>query len=430
MKFNKLALTAAISAVLAASASADQTFYLYGSTAYRKATFQALNHLYTSATLRYDVGDGVLPAIDSTTATIPLGAPTSAQIGSSNLVWVGSLSNLTGTTTIYCNWAGSVAGIGSLADSADNPSPPQYLQSPYNNVSTSLFTHKPDVAMSDCDQIQTQWDPSQDPSATELDEQFVSVLEFIWAKGNDGGTGDLVRLTNVGPWSIQAILSQSFVPASQFTGFTTDTNYELLPVGRNNDSGTRILGLVGSFYGPLNSVNQWELNNESTSTFNYNVPFTFSGNDGYASGGSVAKALAATRPASWSNTNNGTTTNQSFIIAYVAVTDALNTNGLTGGTLGKNIMTNVTSAVVPTNQWLNYNGVQWSEPAITEGAYTYFGYEHVYTVPGDTSSVSNFVSELATEQRVQAGTAFVPGTMPLSVMDIGQRPDGGVIGHN
>jgi hypothetical protein len=197
-------------------------------------------------------------------------------------------------------------------------------------------------------------------------------------------------------------------------------------VGRNDDSGTRILALTDAFYGASTPVIQYLCPNGTPATYN----FVFAGEgasfdgDGYGSGGSVKTALTTARPGSYKA--NGI--NESYMIAYIGITDAMNVGGLSLPA-GSNTIASVTSPAVPTAQWLNYNGVPWSEPAITEGAYTYFGYEHLDTAAAPTPGVSTLAAALAAKQVAQAGTANVPGTMPISVMNIANRADGSIIAH-
>jgi hypothetical protein len=214
---------------------------------------------------------------------------------------------------------------------------------------------------------------------------------------------------------------------SQFTGTPSDSTNLVYAVGRNDDSGTRILAFTDSFYGASTPAIQYLCPNGTPATYSFvyaGEGAAFDG-DGYSSGGSVKTALTTARPASYKA--NGT--NESYMMAYIAVTDAVNVGGLSA-VPGSNTLATVTGPGVPTAQWLNYNGVPWSEPAIAEGAYTYFGYEHLDTAATPSAAVATFASALAAKQAAQAGTANVPGTMPISVMNIANRADGSIIAHN
>jgi hypothetical protein len=422
MKINKLTLVAVASSMLASSAFAQKTFYMYGSTAYRKATFQALNTLFTAGSftsLQYDQGtSGGGPVSTVTTA---ISSPTSAELGSTNLIWKGKLVAFgSQTVTVYCNWAGSVGGIKSLA-SGPNRNITHYLLDGGSYGSFSSATNE--VAMADCDQTSTLFDNSVDPSFTELNPTLVSVLEFIWARGN-GTNAFFSDITNAPMWALQSLLSQGDIPQGQITGNPADNSQLIYLTGRDDDSGTRILALADSVYGTSTAVSQYSCPNGGVYAYaSFGPGDGFGG--GYSSGGSVKTALITTRPASYKFDG----THESLLMGYIAVTDACNVPALSVGA-GSNTLSTVTNAAVPTSQWLSYNGVPWSEKAIAEGNYSYFGYEHLYTRPDAISDVTTFASVLATEQMNQAGASVVPGTMPISVMDIANRGDGAIIAHN
>jgi hypothetical protein len=421
MNYNKLALAALAGTVMVGTASADQTFHLYGSTAYRKATFNALNLLVsgTGATVQFDTGAQAVQ-----TVALPIAAPTSAELGSTNLIWKGQLAAFgSQNITIYANWAGSVAGVQSLADPGFGQFTHYLLDGgAYGSFSSGTV----DVAMSDVDQNSTPFTPNIDPTFVGLNENFVSVLEFIWAKGNGGPAS----LSNVGAWSLQALLGLGNIPVSQFTGTSGDATNMVYLTGRNDQSGTRNAALTDSFYGPAVPVIQYNYTN-APGVYGYKYFGAGDGfGDGFDSGGSVKAALIAARPANYvfvdaSNPHN----DQSYLMGYISVTDALNVSGLSLPA-GSNTIATVTSAGVPTGQWLSYNGVQWSEPAIEEGAYTYFTYEHLDYKPTAPAAVVTFAGALKAEQINQAGSSVVPGTMPLTVMNIQHRFDGTVIAHN
>jgi hypothetical protein len=267
-----------------------------------------------------------------------------------------------------------------------------------------------------------------DPTFKALNENLVSVLEFIWAKGNGGPA----NLTNAGAWSLQALFQSGDVPVSQFTGISRDVTNLVYLTGRNDQSGTRNAALTDSLYGPGNQVFQYNYTNAPGV---YGYVYFGGGNDGlgdgFDSGGSVKAALIATRPANYVFADPGTNPHnlQSYLMGYISVTDALNVSGLSRPA-GSNTIATVTSAGIPTGQWLSYNGVTWSEFAIEEGAYTYFTYEHLDYLPTAPAATVTFATALKNEQINQAGSSVVPGTMPISVMNINHRSDGSVIAHD
>jgi hypothetical protein len=434
MKLNKLTLVAAAGAMLATSAFAQKTVYMFGSTAYRKATFQAINAMVTSGSftsLQYDDSTGTGTAIHLVTS--PIASPSSAELGSTNLIWKGVLNQGgtnaifgTNVTTIYCNWAGSVGGIKSLAVGADRLIT-VYLTD--GNLTYGVYSSATNqVAMADCDQASTAFTSSDNPAYTELDPTLVSVLEFIWAKGNNGGTNIFNDMTNISQWSCQSLLSAGYIAQSQITGNSADNNQLVYLTGRNDDSGTRILCLADSAYGTQTAVNQYSCPNSGVYSYLAFGSGVDGNGDGYSSGGSVKSALIASRPLSY-QPPGPPAGQEGILVGYIAVTDACNTPALSAPA-GQNTLITVTNAAVPTGQWLTYNGVPWSEPAIIQGTYTYFGYEHLYVRPDATADTDTFASTLAVEQMGQAGAAVVPGTMPMSLMNIAVRGDGGIPAHN
>ena len=108
MKINKIVLATICAAVLAGSANAAQDYYLYGSTAYRKATFTALQNLFNQT------GNTLVDAWGETSAgkyeNIAAVAAFTEAMPAPGLLG-GTLANQgLGAVTIHGTWAGSVGG--------------------------------------------------------------------------------------------------------------------------------------------------------------------------------------------------------------------------------------------------------------------------------------------------------------------------------
>jgi len=424
MKLSKLVMTLLAGCALAESAhAAAVTLHLYGSTAYRRASFIAIGNLYGAgvSSIVYDTGSAITTTTDRTQA--------SPAFASTNILWHGTIStgSLAGQSVdIYCNWAGSVGGVTSVADDTH---PVYSVFIPADNIFGHFSSSAVDVAMADCFQDATPVNASV-TGFSALNENIVAVLEFIWAKGNGSPAG----MTNMPPYAARALLQNGQVVMSQITGNTNDSTNIVYLTGRNDDSGTRIVTETDAGYPVGNALIQYTIT--TATNYNYAGPAADGLGDGYASGGSVSTALRASRtPGSAVIVKDShgvfTTNANNYFVGYIAVTDAAGNGSTTGGE-GSNTLATVTtgSSTVPLAQWMNYNGLPWSELSIREGAYTMFGFEHCDFRNDASTTVQNFAADLISKQQVEAGAAYIPGTMQLGDMKISRNDDGGPITHN
>ena len=118
---------------------------------------------------------------------------------------------------------------------------------------------------------------------------------------------------------------------------------------RNNDSGTRLDAEAETGYGFSQSETQYQPVGNPVSSL------TSVGNNGYASGGNVATALNTPISASATDANG----KPFVLLGYVGIND---NNSVNSG-----------------NNKLAYTGVAYSQPAIREGQYTFWSYEHLLT---------------------------------------------------
>jgi hypothetical protein len=425
MKLTKLMLTAlAGCAVVSSVRAADVTLHLYGSTAYRRASFEAIGNLYNGGATNIEYATA--SAILTTTTT----GPTSPAFAASNILWQGTIGvgSLAGkNVNIYCNWSGSVSGIESVAsDPAQTVT--VFLPVPPDTTFTHHSSSTVDVAMGDCFQDVTPVNANVN-GFDAVNEANVAVLEFIWGKG----TGSPAGLTNIEPWTADSILTLGKIPMSQFTGNSSDVTNTIYVTGRNDDSGTRIITETDSHYNVGDPVIQY-LTTANTYVYygagNNIVP---GDGDGAISGGTVASALGAARtpPIVITDQHGAKTTNSNaYLIGYVAVTDAMGSATFTGGE-GSNTLSTVSgSPTVPVAQWLSYNGVPFSEAAIREGSYTMFGFEHCDFNNNASTTVQNFAADYRTKLAAEAGASYIPGTMQLGDMNITRQDDGGPVTHN
>jgi hypothetical protein len=411
MTLKKLALTIGAGCAIVSTASADSTLYIAGSTAYRKATYAALLALYNAAgnslDANYPVGDS------SSTATGSGATVNSVGNGAANLVWSGTLANQgLGHVVIVANWSGSISGQKADAESAVWPT---FLDPATVAPAENFIGHIPDYNVSDNFQKTTVYTAALDPLAVNLTRTPVAVIEFVVAK-DPTAPADLTDVTSEG---LRELYLGGFINLAQFTGSAADTGSYVIGTGRDDDSGTRTIFEADNGLSFTATLLQWGLHSPSVdnSPAGTYTPYQFglasiNANDGtgYSSGGTVAKVLAdGTGPGSILNPSTGVGNVTSYFVGYVSVTDA---NG-----------------VVAPAQWLNYNGVPFSNVAVEQGQYTYWGYENVDIRPAHKNGIFNtFYNALVTGLTAQAGT--LAGTLPIANLAGSRTADGGLFSHN
>jgi hypothetical protein len=425
MKLTKLILTA-LAGCAVVSAHAQTVLHMYGSTAYRRASFVSIGALYGSGitNITYDTGSAFAHTTDITAASP---AVASTNILFQGTITTGSLSNQ--NVNLFCNWAGSVGGITSVAQDSH---PVYNLFIPTNSplVYGTFSASSVDVAMADCFQDATPVNGNT-PGFSALNENPVAVLEFIWAKGN----GCPASITNMGFYTANALLTLGQIPMSQLTGNIADATNTIYLTGRNDDSGTRAVSFVDDQYFLGNATIQYAVTVGPPYTLKYFGPGADGLGDGYSSGGNVSTALRATRttPVVITDTHGNTfTNNNAYVMSYIGVNDALGSGATASGTEGSNTISTLVAgaSTVPFTNWLTYNGVTWSEPSTREGAYSMYGQEHCEYRNDASTTVQNFAKDLIAKQKTQAGASYIPGTMQLGDMNTTRSDDGGPIIHN
>ena len=324
MKFNLTALSAAAAVLLASPAFADVTIYITGSTAFRAATSNAIKNKMTFAG-----GQGYAYTGSSFT-------------GSSNQVFVGSVSGIAGTVTVKTNWSGSVAGIkavttGQTLSFLDYPvtTGTAYSLSSSgtgsvnaNNLNT---TSAADITMADNYQASTSY------TTPALVTNKVGIVPFAWVSSASAPSD----LTNVTPQLARALLQSGSVSASLFTNNNTEASDQaggitIYAAGRDPLSGTRVVTFaetgvginttVTQYWPSVNGVNGSTVNGASGTTLtNINLVSTDAttsvlGQSGYGSGGSLADLMRYTTT-SVTDDNSGNTGAIAFV-TYLGESDA------------------------------------------------------------------------------------------------------------
>jgi hypothetical protein len=367
-------ITAGLLAVgLVSAASATETLYITGSSAYRGNVNNSLKN------------DGTALGLDSNTSTV-IGAAYSTT--ASSLVFSNTISGGT-PILIKTAFTGSEAGIASLLDvTITDPTPgfpaaplkntplPTFLSDAGTSSGTGSGTHAPDIAMADTSQTVSL---TKTPALTVVGNAAVGIVQFVWMKGTNNSQVSYAHLQNLTLPQLNVLLSAGQLDLSFFTGVSDDFGTTIKLVGRNFGSGTRVNCLIETLYGVGKSVSQYAanptyaangvLNTPSTVTSLTEAQFVNIGNDGYDSGGGVAAILGST----------GSFT--CIPVGYIGLVDA---TSIAGVTLGGSAITGSTAAgwengfFAPSGgQFLTLNGVAYSDQAIINGAYDYYGHEHM-----------------------------------------------------
>ena len=353
----KLAKTfmAGLLAVASVSIAQGQTNVRFtGSTAYRGNTHNAIRNIYDAG---YTFG--------YTGATIG---------GAQQAIFFGTIGGQ--SVTIKTDWTGSEGGIQTVAASVSIPflpngTPMSTGGTPGATVATSP-EGIPDVAMSDSFQSSSAffglYRGVTYPTLTESPNSPVGIVPFKFLASK----GAPASLTNITSQQARALFGAGALPLAFFTGNAADETSTIVATGRDPDSGTRLTTFAEVGLGPQASVKQYQPQDSAgnlVKTVGTNiarfVPWPASVingipvavfNGGYASGGDLTKGIANNTPAGFT------------VVSYAGVGDA-DTNALPNGAieLGYN-------GVTLGNAGGNYNNAA----VLTEGKYTFWGFEHLY----------------------------------------------------
>jgi hypothetical protein len=412
MKMNKLSLGMLAASVLAGTAHAQIDYYMYGSTAYRKATFDAVRALFQQAgnSLTFCGGDGGGATYVNRTAAA------AGSVGDTHWVMQGTLANQgygAQTITVHGTWAGSVGGLVRLTHK--DPLAATFISAPptagvaYGNALVFDAATPPDIGMCDNQPNVVAQFLKPTPGYTGVHNATVAGVDFVIAA--NAGTFP-AQFVNVSGLQLQALYNFGSAPLGFFTGAVADNTKAIYAVGRDDDSGTRAIfsmdigaGLPATYFQYLISNGPYTYTYAGAAGINWN-------NDGagYSGGGNVKTALQIANPGTYANGAWGEAS--SYAIAYLAVSDW-------------------SGSGLPT---LSYNGVPYSRAAVLEGQYSYWGKENANTRDTDwtanTKSIQSFFNALTTEQGALAGLAAYPGTFALGTLDCDRSTDGQPIFHN
>ena len=447
---NKTITMAAVMLALGSSGIAQTDVYITGATAFRSATLNTIRTIFANSGQYKIVHNGTSGNYN----------------GSTYAIIQGTFSNVSGTTTIYTRFNGSVEGIRALVTSNNNP---EYLtisaltnatnfiakdiiSDGVSGISTPRAQNSSDFAFSDVAKAST---PYGSASLLPASPQ-VGVVTFSMV-ANRGST----TLENLNTQNFRALLGRGYIPRKMINANTNDTGVVYV-MGRNDGSGTRTTYAAETGYGIATPMNQYIMGAASSGSITaiYLVPQNgtnsalngltnngglgligasanastvwnqnVDGNGGYSSGSGLIAALTNTSPSVNVYEANGQLfeANQNIsVVSFLSTGDtrtamAFNTNtGLNTGAIA-----------------LAYNGVKLSDFAtnggtlstadrnkITQGAYTAWGYQYFYRLPTITSgnkfSVYNIMFSNIPSNLGSAG-------LPKSQMSVARAVDGGVV---
>ena len=376
-----LAGVVALSFVSAAHAAVT-TIRICGSSAFRAATHAAIGHLL-AANGSYSV------------------AQLTGALGSSNAAnFYGNWPDASHQVLIQTGWTGSVGGIQTVgqAISPSNGGGKVFIDASITTTGTytATTTYTPDICLSDVTQGSTPYNPSAaaplyTQALTSATCGAVGVCPFRWL-ANVSAKG---VISNMNPNLAQQLYAAGQLPAGLFAGGANASNLadataggtcgtvnslgdhvsQVYAVGRDADSGTRLTAVIESGIGLGSILVQYYPINAAggiiglggttgaiadvipTPGATINTIYYGDGDIGYSSGGNLATAF--------SQTSSGL-----YIVGYISRGDS---------------KTPIANGAAE----LTWNGVMDSDKNITEGAYTFWSYEHLYYRNASASAFAN-----------------------------------------
>lgn len=387
-------MTAGAALAFVGMASAQTTVRITGSTAFRKATQIAILHLMGST-------DG------STLPSGTYGYSGTGGLSSANAsAFIGMISGQ--SVIVSCSWSGSAHGVQSVAGGFQSPYLPTsdyatFTASGKGGYADPTVSGNPgdnelsDINMSDTYQSTSPFNGTFNTVtyAHESDTP-VGVVTFEWVASHAAPS----TLTNITPELAQATwVGFGNCPLALYTGNSADQQTLVYATGRDADSGTRLNAFSESGIGGQTAVVQYDPSQPTGTVYAdetiNGIAYT-GGNGGESSGGKLATKMG----------NNNT----DIYVSYLGISDAAT----------------LLSAPFP-GKVLTWNGVAYSDAAIQQGQYTFWGYEHLMhlsSLSGVGLTVANaLANQIINTDAVQSGEL-------LSSMAVLRSTDGGTVVAN
>jgi hypothetical protein len=393
IKFSALAL-----ALAGAQQAAAEDFVLTGSTAFRSATYSALQAIMTGETIVH--------------------SHASSLSSSNQATFKGTYPGIAGTTYVYCSWSGSATGVIAAA----NDTPVSVISQATVDAQTAGTT-TPGIAPNDTKlprfAFSDVYKESTSAASAALTDSRPAVIPFRFVKNRASAAG----LTNVTAQQVRALWNNNSQPLALFTGNPADTDL-VIGTGRDNGSGTRITVLAETKYGIGNLVQQWKVTTSGSAgsgtatsaqiwAIGDGVGSTAEGNGGYSSGSNIATIMGMSSGAINLFEADGVTAIDSgipvTILAWLGLSDASTAIG-TGAT------------------GLSYEGVAYSADAVYEGQYTLWGYLHLY-YKTPVGSETTFRTALSGASGLGNATVLGTNGLLISAMHCARGSDGGIVGR-
>ena len=401
----------ALSVATLASASAVTQIRITGSTAFRKATHAAIINILNSPTAAWSGTASNVSGVSSAVfaGTLKSG-PSAGQSVVFQVTWAGSTGGIQTVAqqspVLTKAWLTTANTMSSISLSGTSVSP-TFNGGTANATITE--TQPADVAMSDTFQGSSIFTGA---GYATLVDSVVGVVPFRWVRSNAATNNGLTTSSNSSFASITNMTTLNAInllngglPLSQFTGNPADSGIAVEVMGRDEDSGTRLVSFAEPGFGPQSTPLQYEttvgtgtLANVITALnpFHANTVLGISfpiGHSGYSGGGALVTELNRAIDPSLST----------FTIGYLGRSDALTvTNGAS----------------------LTYNGVAETSANIQNGTYTFWSYEHLM-YKSSLSGVTKNASDLLATQIHDADAASV-GEL-ISNMQVGRTVEGGPV---
>lgn len=315
-----------------------------------------------------------------------------AALGFANAaIFTGSVNGV--PVIIKTSWTGSTAGIRAVSQSQFvNFLPNSTLQSTGGTSGAGTATEGavPDVAATDSNQSSTIY------TNPKLVDKIVGVAPYVWIANNGAPAG----LNNITPQLAQALWGNGSTPLALFTGSSSDEGTLVFALGRDPDSGARLITLAEAGIGANATVVQYQATITGSAVTSHRpwpaetvggVHYV-EGNSGYGSFSALANVMTKTTSAGIGG----------YYISYFPVPDAA--TAVSGGA-----------------KLLSYNGVPYSLAAVQSGQYTDWGYEHLMYRTSLTGPAKTVADALANQLLITDATIL------LSSMRVSRPTDGGLV---
>jgi len=407
MKLQNLLLASLATFGITSLAHAQQTVVITGSSAYRSSVDAAIKALGFNATTQV----------------------TGKTSASGNAATYTASSGTYSGWTVKTSWSGSAAGIQTVAASSPTKTVGVFADGATGDQSdprSGATQVRPDIAFADNTQSSTKFNGTflgttyanlskalVSRNGTSAAQVPVGVVGFVFALSKSASANytmgnDTINMTSQ---AAQSIWSLGSGPLAMLTGNSSDRNTSLIAVGRDPDSGTRIVTLAETGIGVSSTIQQYlptvsggsitALDLYPQTTINgVTVPY---GESGESSGSTLASLMSNLGP----NSSVSPTTYAGMLVGYLSSGDAAT---ITGGVR------------------CLYNGVAYSTANIQEGKYTLWGYE--YCLYRSDISTSGTPSKKSFADALASQIYNVNASITIPSMQVSRSFDGGVVTPN